>query len=96
MRSCEIFLQIAKVFAGMNTSLEGDARFEVGDWDTLITGAPVLRNALANFDCRVIKVFDESSHNAFLCEILATKEGQGNKSLIYVQGQFRELAQTVA
>ncbi|MNZ78734.1 FMN reductase (NADH) RutF [compost metagenome] len=83
---------MAKVFAGMVEGVHGEARFEHGRWREMVTGVPVLEAALANFDCRVIKVFDESTHNAFLCEVLATAGGQSSEPLIYLNGAFRRLA----
>jgi flavin reductase (NADH)/flavin reductase len=64
--------EVAKAFAGMIKEVHGDDRFKYGGWRELVTGAPSLDGSLANFDCRVIKVFDESTHHAFLCEVLST------------------------
>jgi len=85
--------EIAKVFAGMVEGVHGDARFEHGQWSELSTGAPALDDTLANFDCRVIKVFDESTHHAFLCEVLATRERNDGQALIYLNGAFRRIDQ---
>ncbi|GAA0791887.1 flavin reductase family protein [Marinobacterium sediminicola] len=85
--------EIAKAFAGMIKDVQGESRFEYGHWDTLVTGAPALQNALANFDCRVVKVFDESTHHAFLCEVLATRERDDGEALIYLNGGFRQIPQ---
>lgn len=82
----------AKVFAGMVEGVHGEERFEHGQWHELITGMPALEGALANFDCRVVKVFDESTHHAFLCEVLATRGQQGGEPLLYLNGAFRRLA----
>lgn len=79
---------LAKVFAGMVEGVFGPARFEHGRWHSRVTGAPVLEGALANFDCRVIKVFDESTHHALLCEVLDASEPPGGEPLIYVNGAF--------
>ncbi|MFG1481127.1 flavin reductase family protein [Xanthobacter sp. V4C-4] len=79
---------LARVFAGMVEGVFGPARFEHGQWRTHITGAPALEGALATFDCRVVKVFDESTHHAFLCEVLAAPEPAGGVPLIYVNGAF--------
>jgi flavin reductase (DIM6/NTAB) family NADH-FMN oxidoreductase RutF len=81
------------VLAGEQKDVHGDARFEHGGWRELVTGAPTLDGALANFDCRVIKVFDESTHNAFLCEVLATCERNDGEALIYLNGAFRRIPQ---
>lgn len=82
--------EVAKAFAGMIPGVAGPARFEHGSWGELLTGAPVLDGALVSIDCRVAKVFDESTHHAFLCEILATQE-QGGEALLYLGGAFRRL-----
>lgn len=83
---------LAKVFAGMMKDVVGPARFEHGTWIERVTGAPVLEGALASFDCRVVKVMDESSHNGFLCDVLATGEVIGGDPLLYADGAFRRLA----
>lgn len=85
--------EVAKAFAGMIKEVHGDARFGYGQWSELATGAPALAGSLANFDCRVIKVFDESTHHAFLCEVLATRERNDGEALIYLNGGFRRIPQ---
>lgn len=85
--------EVAKAFAGMIKEIHGDARFGYGEWRELVTGAPALDDTLANFDCRVIKVFDESTHHAFLCEVLATRERNDGEALIYLNGAFRRIPQ---
>lgn len=85
---------VAKAFAGMIKDVAGPARFEHGDWDKLLTGAPALVGALASLDCRVIKAINESTHHAFLCEVLATREREGGAALIYLNGGFRNASQT--
>lgn len=85
--------EVAKAFAGMIKEVHGDARFQYGGWRELVTGAPSLDGSLANFDCRVIKVFDESTHHAFLCEVLSTCERNDGEALIYLNGGFRRIPQ---
>ena len=85
--------EVAKAFAGMIKDVHGDERFKYGQWRSLVTGAPTLDGSLANFDCRVIKVFDESTHHAFLCEVLATCERNDGEALIYLNGAFRRIPQ---
>lgn len=85
--------EVAKAFAGMVQGVHGEDRFQYGKWRELATGSPALENSLANFDCRVIKVFDESTHHAFLCEVLATSERNDGEALVYLNGAFRRLPQ---
>lgn len=83
--------QEAKVFAGMVPTIKGADRFKQGSWQQKVTGAPVLEQAAASFDCRVIKVFDESTHYAFLSEVLAVEERPNCSVLLYLNGAFRQL-----
>ncbi len=85
--------EVAKAFAAMIPDVRGDKRFEYGQWDQLVTGVPVLQQSLTNFDCRVVKVFEESTHQAFLCEVLATRERNDGDALVYLNGTFRSLPQ---
>ena len=82
--------EVSKAFAGMIPDVRGEARFNFGEWGTLITGVPVLAGALAVFDTRVIKVTEESTHYACLCEVLATRETAGTP-LLYFNGAFHRL-----
>lgn len=84
--------RVAKAFAGMVQGVHGDARFDHGQWDAMVTGAPALDGALVNFDCRVVKVFDESTHHAFVAEVLATRVNETGDALLYLNGAFRNLA----
>lgn len=85
---------VARAFAGMMADVAGPARFEHGDWDQLLTGAPALIGALASLDCRVIRAISESTHHAFLCEVLATREREGGAALIYLNGGFQNVPQS--
>ena len=82
--------EVAKAFAGMIPDVRGEARFNFGEWGTLMTGVPVLTGALTVFDTRVTKVTEESTHYACLCEVLATREISGTP-LLYFNGAFHRL-----
>lgn len=49
------------------------ARFEFGDWERMETGAPVLMEAIVNFDCRVKRTLDADSHTTFPGAIVACR-----------------------
>lgn len=83
--------EIAAAFAGMIPNITGADRFKYGTWHTLKTGAPALHDAAANFDCKVIKVYNESTHYAFLCEVVAIQENTNSQVLIYLNGKFYKL-----
>ncbi|GLK76972.1 4-hydroxyphenylacetate 3-monooxygenase [Methylopila jiangsuensis] len=61
-----------------------DGRFDVGDWDRLVTGAPALRGAVAVFDGRVMEARPVGSHLIVLLRLEAVRAGDaGAPGLIY-------------
>ncbi len=96
-------LDIGNVFAGA-TDARGEARFKVGTWATMVTGAPVLKQAKANFDCRVITCFELSTHVLFVGMIEAVRVNAAADPLLYADGCYggfvrkesREFAQQLA
>ena len=65
---------LADAFAGRG-NLETEARFALADWTTLESGAPVLKGALASFDCRVSQVIDMATHRIFFGLVEAVTNG---------------------
>jgi flavin reductase len=51
-------------------------RFAQGEWQTLVTQAPVLEDALVSFDCEVVQSLSVGSHDVFFCEVKAIQYGQ--------------------
>lgn len=86
--------ELACIFAGMRKEIPGPERFTHGEWETLVTGAPALVGAKVSFDCRVVQVFDESTHFAFLCEIVAVRENPKKDALLYMGSKFYTLQET--
>ncbi len=66
---------IADAFAGRG-QLSIDERFALGEWTELTTGAPVLKNALASFDCRLTHAIDMATHRVFFCEVEAVASSE--------------------
>ena len=58
--------ELSTAFSGAQP---GDARFRSRDWTRLSTGAPVLIEALASFDCRVVKSLAHGTHTVLLGEV---------------------------
>jgi flavin reductase (DIM6/NTAB) family NADH-FMN oxidoreductase RutF len=79
---------IARRFSGSGACAPED-KFRLGRWEAVSTGAPVLNEALAAFDCRVVEVAPGSSHDIFICDVVAVREhGQPQDPLIYFNGEF--------
>jgi flavin reductase (NADH)/flavin reductase len=77
---------VARTFAGQ-TELVAEDRFSVGDWETGVTGVPIIRGALASFQCRLEKIVDHTTHVILIGQVVETVLGDGH-SLVYLDGGF--------
>lgn len=84
---------IAEVFAGRH-GLKGEARFTRGAWTTLTTGAPVLAEALAVLDCRLVDRHDFTTHSIFIGRVVAGRFDDKAKPLLYFRNDFWDLGQS--
>lgn len=73
---------LSPLFAGF-TGVPQEERFQVGEWGTLATGAPVLRDAVVSFDCRISERTDVGTHTVFFCTVEAIAFGPSHEGLIY-------------
>jgi flavin reductase (DIM6/NTAB) family NADH-FMN oxidoreductase RutF len=83
---------LAGRFAGRDGS-HGLARFAAGSWAELVTGAPVLQEAIAVFDCKLLNACDGGTHSIFVGGILAARVNTSQPILIYHSGSFVSLPQ---
>ena len=81
---------VANRFAGIG-GIKGAARYEGAEWTTLVSGAPVLVDALAAIDCEVEEVIERHSHAIILGRALAVLGGNG-ESLVYHDGGYGRVA----
>jgi flavin reductase (NADH)/flavin reductase len=83
---------IARAFAGQ-TGLVGEERFQVGAWRAGATGAPLVANCLAAFDCRLDRAVEHTSHVILVGHVVETVLGAAPAvSLVYVNGAFTRVA----
>jgi flavin reductase (DIM6/NTAB) family NADH-FMN oxidoreductase RutF len=78
---------IANCFAG-RAGLKRESRFTVGLWTHLVTGAPALVDAVANFDCRLVNEQETNTHAIFIGLVQEVRMNKEAKPLIYVRGTF--------
>lgn len=78
---------IADAFAG-RTGLRGAARFTDSHWTHGATGSPILRDALAAFDCRLMHDLLIGSHRVFVGEVAGLRQAEGGAPLIYVDRDY--------
>lgn len=81
--------ELAMRFAGMHGEPETE-RFGGEEWFTSQTGAPLLKGALASFDCTVDTITDAGSHGIVIGNIEAV-EFDGDRAedpLCYLDGEW--------
>ena len=82
--------EIALRFAGMDNT-ERENRFGLGTWTKIATGAPILKEALAGFDCTISEQVNAGTHSIFIGRIVGILHQQGTP-LLYGNGAFTGLA----
>lgn len=80
---------IARLFS--TAKLDPDARFAEGRWGAAQTGAPMLADTVASFDCRVVQAVPCGTHSIFLGQVVAA-QGSDGPALLYRDGYFRRLS----
>lgn len=78
---------VASRFAGRD-KVYGAERFVGGDWGTLATGAPVLRDALTVFDCALETEHDSPTHAILVGRVKGIIRNDAGRSLVYSSGMF--------
>lgn len=81
---------VANAFSGL-TGLPQDDRFALGQWDTLVTGAPALVGAAAVFDCELVDAKDLATHRVLFGRVRAVRIGDSLEPLIYYNRAYRRL-----
>ncbi|MDI7863301.1 flavin reductase [Rhizobiaceae bacterium n13] len=81
---------LADAFSGRDRLLD-EARFSRGDWTTLETGAPILRDAIVSFDCRLTDMKPMDTHTVLFGEVVAIHVGPRSPSLIYLDRGYKAL-----
>ncbi len=72
-----------------------DDRFAAAKWETHVTGAPMLVDAVVSFDCRVVSRSSVGTHDVLFCEVAAIKIGDSEHGLVYFDRKYHELAPLV-
>ena len=78
---------LAARFAGID-GVHGSERFLEGEWTRLKTGAPVLADAIASFDCEVAETVDVATHTIFIGRVVEVRAREDGDALVYEAGSF--------
>ncbi len=72
--------------------LKDEERFDKGDWGTAVTGAPILKNALAWLDCTIYERVVAGTHTIYIGEVQASSVPRTDEQpLIYWNRGYRHL-----
>ena len=82
---------LAHRFSG-HGGAHGARRFDGAEWVTLSTGAPVLADAIAAFDCLIEEVIERHSHSIILGAVVSLKQGADEPALAHRHGGYARLA----
>jgi flavin reductase (DIM6/NTAB) family NADH-FMN oxidoreductase RutF len=85
---------LANRFAGRD-GLEGASRYAGARWTTMLTGTPVLENALAAFDCEVAEMLPRHDHAIVIGRICAVRASTGSFPLVYWQGDYHPFERAI-
>jgi flavin reductase (DIM6/NTAB) family NADH-FMN oxidoreductase RutF len=81
---------LAERFAGL---VVGEERFAEGAWSALATGAPILKSALASFDCRISQAVELPTHGILFGEIeMVELRAAAAGPLLYAHGDYGDFA----
>jgi flavin reductase (DIM6/NTAB) family NADH-FMN oxidoreductase RutF len=82
--------ELADHFGGRDDS-HGPARFTLGRWRSGATGAPVLADAAASFECRLVEAVAAGTHTIFVGEVEAAVSRDGAEALVYHDRAYHRL-----
>lgn len=82
--------KLADAFSGL-TGLTQDQRFALGEWETVSSGAPVLRDALATYDCHLVEAKEFATHRILFGRVTGIRIGEVTEPLIYYRRAYRSL-----
>jgi flavin reductase (DIM6/NTAB) family NADH-FMN oxidoreductase RutF len=72
--------------------LKDEDRFKAGDWDTAVTGAPILKDATAWLDCTISDYFAAGTHAVYIGEVQASGVPRAEEPpLVYWNRGYRQL-----
>lgn len=82
--------KIAERFSGFG-GVKGNDRYAGAEWTTMKTGASVLVDAVAAFDCSLDEMIDRGTHSIVIGSVEAVRAQDAGEALIYWRGAYRPL-----
>jgi flavin reductase (DIM6/NTAB) family NADH-FMN oxidoreductase RutF len=71
----------------------GIRQFDVAEWEPgSRTGSPLIRGAVAHFECLLWRSYDGGDHTIFIGRLLTLRRFDEHEALLFLSGQFRQMA----
>jgi flavin reductase (DIM6/NTAB) family NADH-FMN oxidoreductase RutF len=80
-------VEIADTFGGKGPQ-KGAERFAAGQWGTLRTGAPILLDAVAAIDCRLVETIERHGVVIAIGQVVGVRDGASTTPLIHFRGGY--------
>jgi len=87
---CKDHEKLARAFAGEG-HLEMPDRFELADWETIITGAPVLKGSRMSLDCKIVDVQRVATHFVIIGEVIGYNLDSLDPALVYLDRSYKSV-----
>lgn len=81
---------LSVAFAGLDGKSQ-DERFAMADWTQVSTGAPVLTDAQAVFDCELLETREIATHRVMYGKVTGLAQGDSLSPLLYFNRAYRHL-----
>ena len=78
---------IAERFSGRG-GVKGADRYAGAEWETFVTGAPMLTHAPVALDCELEDCIDKASHTIMVGRIMVLRVRDADDSLAYWRGRY--------
>lgn len=76
------------ISAACSGQLQGEVRFQQGDWANDANGLPYLDDAQANFMCRNARAIEHGTHTIFIGDVEGVRTRGAVDPLVYVDGRY--------
>jgi len=81
---------LSAAFAGQ-TGVNMAERFVRDRWDTMVTGAPALRDAVGSLDCTISDINECGTHTILFGSVASVRVDASRDSLVYFNRQYHAL-----
>ncbi|RMV21830.1 FMN reductase RutF [Pseudomonas savastanoi] len=79
---------LSNLFGGKRSQQE---RFDGGQWESGVTGAPILNSAKLALDCKVTQSVSVGTHDILFCQVLDIRHQGESDALVYFARQYHHL-----